>query len=170
MGGAVAVLLGIAACGLVLVLPVVFLYRFDPTSERHNRSEGRDSGQHRHGTRTQASKTAGHHHASGGVTDWQEVRPRPARGEPIGPLSADLRRLRSRICTIDRIPAVHQIALYRAYDQALTDMCEMLEIEHELDRHSSVMERDLERLRVEAELEGRGIVLSVRAARRRRTG
>lgn len=170
MGGAVAVLLGIAGCGLVLVLPVVFLSRFDPTTARHHRSQHHGHGQHRHPTKNQASKKTRHRHASTAVTDWHEVRPRPARGEPIGPLSADLRRLRSRICTIDRIPAVHQIALYRAYDQALTDMCEMLEIEHELDRHSSVMERDLERLRVEAELEGRGIVLSVRSAKRRRTG
>ena len=40
-----------------------------------------------------------------------------------------------------------------AYDQVLIQACSMLEIEHELRDATSGMERDIERLRVEAELE-----------------
>lgn len=163
MVGMVAMLLGIAAFGVMLVLPVVLLNRFDPTRDRHS-----DSGRRRRRAKS-GTKKPDRHDTQAELVDGQAVRPRPARGEPIGPLSADLRRLRIRIRNIDRLPAVHQIALYKAYDQALTDMCEMLEVEHEINQHNSVIERDLERLRVEAELEGRGIVLSLPGAQHRHT-
>ena len=49
-----------------------------------------------------------------------------------------------------------------AYDQVLIQACEMLEIEHDLKDETAGMERDIERLRVEAELERAGVVLSER--------
>jgi hypothetical protein len=49
-----------------------------------------------------------------------------------------------------------------AYDQVLIQACEMLQIEHDLAGQSAGMERDIERLRVEAELERAGVVLSDR--------
>jgi hypothetical protein len=49
-----------------------------------------------------------------------------------------------------------------AYDRVLMQACEMLEIEHELGNDSVGMERDIERIRVEAELERAGVVLSER--------
>ena len=50
-----------------------------------------------------------------------------------------------------------------AYDRLMTQICGMLSIEHELDGESIVgVERDIERFRVEAELERAGVVLSDR--------
>ena len=40
--------------------------------------------------------------------------------------------------------------------------CSMLEIEHELGEQTSGMERDIERLRVEAELERAGMTVTAR--------
>jgi hypothetical protein len=50
--------------------------------------------------------------------------------------------------------------LRQAYDTVLKETCAMVQVEHELDRPTGGMERDIERLRVEAMLEARGIVLS----------
>jgi hypothetical protein len=58
--------------------------------------------------------------------------------------------------------AVHQIGNRVAYDQVLIQASEMLQIEHDLAKRSAGMERDIERLRVEAELERAGVVLSDR--------
>jgi hypothetical protein len=49
-----------------------------------------------------------------------------------------------------------------AYDQVLIQASEMLQIEHDLAKRSAGMERNIERLRVEAELERAGVVLSDR--------
>jgi hypothetical protein len=57
---------------------------------------------------------------------------------------------------------VHQIGDRVAYDQVLIQASEMLQIEHDLAKHSAGMERNIERLRVEAELERAGVVLSDR--------
>ena len=48
----------------------------------------------------------------------------------------------------------------RAYDSVLIDTCRMLSVEHELDLPTAGIERDIERVRVEAMLESRGIVLT----------
>lgn len=156
MVGPAAVLLSMVALGLIMVLPIVFLAGFDPTDQRRHRSRGKlraDS--------QPSPDNPGPPGPAGNFPDCHTgVRPRPARGEPIEKLSADLRRLRGRICTNDHLSATHQIALRKAYDQVLIDTCELLEVGHELDQQTAGSERDLERLRVEAELEGRGIVLS----------
>jgi hypothetical protein len=44
----------------------------------------------------------------------------------------------------------------------VTGSCQMLEIEHDLGAETAGMERDIERIRVEAELERAGVVLSER--------
>jgi hypothetical protein len=49
-----------------------------------------------------------------------------------------------------------------AYDKLLMQVCGMLEIEHELEGDSIGFERDIERIRVEAELERAGLILSDR--------
>lgn len=82
------------------------------------------------------------------------------RGIPIERLGADLRRLRTLIQHSDHHSATQQEALRRAYDSALTDTCRMLAIEHELDRPTAGLERDIERFRIEANLQSRGIVLT----------
>lgn len=84
---------------------------------------------------------------------------RQQRGVPIEQLAADLRRLRAAVGSDHHRSAAHQMGNRLAYDRVLIDVCAMLEIEHELDRHFPGMEQDIERVRVEAELERAGIVV-----------
>jgi hypothetical protein len=85
---------------------------------------------------------------------------RRQQGMPLEQVAANLRRLRG-VLTVDAPrSAVHQIGNRVAYDQVLIQASEMLQIEHDLAKRSAGMERDIERLRVEAELERAGVVLS----------
>jgi hypothetical protein len=83
-------------------------------------------------------------------------------GTPIEQLAADLRRLRAAIATDEHRSAAHQIGNRLAYDRLLMQTCDMLGIEHELAEETSGFERDIERLRVEADLERAGVVISTR--------
>ena len=56
----------------------------------------------------------------------------------------------------------HQIGNRLAYDRVLMQACDMLEIEHELAGESIGFERDIERIRIEAELERAGIMVTDR--------
>ncbi len=82
------------------------------------------------------------------------------RGTPVEQLAADLRRLRVAVATDQRRSATHQLANRVAYDQLLMQACQMLNVSHELGKNTAGPERDIERIRVEAELERAGIVLS----------
>lgn len=81
-------------------------------------------------------------------------------GRPLEQLVADLRRLRRLVATDEHRSAARQFGDRIAYDYVLGQLCEMLGISHNLDEQTGGHERDLERFRVEAELEGAGIVLS----------
>jgi hypothetical protein len=87
---------------------------------------------------------------------------RHQQGVPIEQLAADLRRLRAILGTDARRSAAHQMGNRLAYDKLLMQVCEMLEIEHDLEGESIGFERDIERIRVEAELERAGLILSDR--------
>jgi hypothetical protein len=87
---------------------------------------------------------------------------RRQQGVPIERLAADLRRLRAILGSDAHRSAAHQMGDRLAYDKLLRQVCEMLEIEHELDGDSIGFERDIERIRVEAELERAGLILSDR--------
>ena len=109
------------------------------------------------------------------ISNWRESRRQKAerrrnlramrrqQGAPLEQVAANLRRLRG-VLTVDdeHRSAVHQIGDRVAYDQVLIQASEMLQIEHDLAKHSAGMERNIERLRVEAELERAGVVLSDR--------
>src|SRR5215203_4339444 len=107
------------------------------------------------------------------ITNWRESRRQKAerrrnlramrrqQGVPLEQVAANLRRLRG-VLTVDAHRSVHQISNRAAYDQVLIQASEMLQIEHDLAKRSAGMERDIERLRVEAELERAGVVLSDR--------
>jgi hypothetical protein len=82
------------------------------------------------------------------------------RGIPIERLGADIRRLRQSILHSEHCSATQQLALRQAYDTVLSQTCAMLELSHELDRETGGMEREIERVRVEAVLESRGIVIT----------
>jgi hypothetical protein len=110
----------------------------------------------------------------GSIARWKESRQQSAqrrrnlramrdqRGIPLEQVAANLRRLRAVVTRDAHRSAAHQMGDRLAYDQVLIQACEMLEIEHDLRAESAGMERDIERLRVEAELERAGVVLSER--------
>jgi len=82
------------------------------------------------------------------------------RGRPVEQLAADLRRLRVAVATDQRRSATHQLANRVAYDQLLMQVCQMVNVSHELGKNTAGPERDIERIRVEAELERAGIMLA----------
>jgi hypothetical protein len=87
---------------------------------------------------------------------------RTQQGVPLEQLAADLRRLRALLGEDAHRSAAHQMGNRLAYDRLMMEICEMLKIEHELEAESIGVERDIERFRVEAELERAGVVLSNR--------
>jgi biopolymer transport protein ExbB/TolQ len=110
----------------------------------------------------------------GGLRRWRDRRSAAAahrqavrelrhqQGVPIEQLAADLRRLRAILGADAHRSAAHQMGNRLAYDKLLMQVCEMLEIEHDLEGASIGFERDIERIRVEAELERAGVILSDR--------
>jgi hypothetical protein len=110
----------------------------------------------------------------GSIARWKDSRQQSAQrrrnlrkmrdqhGVPLEQVAANLRRLRVVLTGDAHRSAAHQMGNRLAYDQVLIQACEMLEIEHDLGGESAGMERDIERLRVEAELERAGVVLSER--------
>ena len=103
------------------------------------------------------------------VSNWREERQlkrvhkrnvralRRQQGRPLEQVVADLRRLRLVVGQDARRSAAHQIGNRLAYDRLLSQACDMLEIEHELGSESAGLERDIERVRIEAELERVGV-------------
>ena len=87
---------------------------------------------------------------------------REIHGAPLERLAADLRRLRAVVRGDAHRSAAQQLGNRLAYDQVLMQACSMLEIEHELNESTSGIERDIERLRVEAELERAGVTVTDR--------
>ena len=93
------------------------------------------------------------------LVDASEAAPH-LRGRPIEQLAADLRRLRVAVATDHPRSATHQLANRVAYDHLLMQACEMVDVPHDLGKKTAGRERDIERIRVEVELERAGIVLS----------
>ena len=87
---------------------------------------------------------------------------RRIHGAPLERLAADLRRLRTVIRADAHRSAAQQMGNRLAYDQVLIQACSMLEIEHELRDETTGMERDIERFRIEAELERAGVTVTER--------
>jgi hypothetical protein len=87
---------------------------------------------------------------------------RQQSGMPIEQLAADLRRLRIIVATDAHRSAAHQLGNRLAYDGLLIQVCGMLEIEHELSAETAGFERDIERIRLEAELERAGVMVTDR--------
>jgi len=87
---------------------------------------------------------------------------RQQKGIPLEQVVADLRRLRMVVGKDAARSAAHQMGNRLAYDRLLAQACQMLEIEHELGRDSVGLDRDIERVRVEAELERVGVQISDR--------
>jgi hypothetical protein len=82
---------------------------------------------------------------------------RRQQGRPLEQVVADLRRLRLAVAQDAQRSAAHQLGNRLAYDRLLSQACDMLEIQHDLAVESTGMEREIERIRVEAELERVGV-------------
>jgi hypothetical protein len=85
-----------------------------------------------------------------------------AARRPLQAVAADLRRLNRELALVPAgTPMVRWRALWSAYDGVLMEAADLLQVPHELrDLPDQIgMERDLERLRVLAALEGAGLVV-----------
>jgi hypothetical protein len=140
------VVLGGIAVAIMVLVPILGLVFYDLLAGRWDGSLRR--------WRERRSDSAAHRQAV------RELRRQ--QGVPIEQLAADLRRLRAIVGSDAHRSAAHQMGNRLAYDKLLRQVCEMLEIEHELDGDSIGFERDIERIRVEAELERAGLILSDR--------
>jgi biopolymer transport protein ExbB/TolQ len=140
------VILGGIAVAIMVLVPILSIVIYDMLVGRWDRGLRR--------WRERRSSAAAHRQAV------RELRHQ--QGVPIEQLAADLRRLRAILGTDAHRSAAHQMGNRLAYDKLLMQVCEMLEIEHDLASESIGFERDIERIRVEAELERAGLILSDR--------
>lgn len=85
-----------------------------------------------------------------------QLLPVPLRGASIEQIACDLRRLGQQRDCLES--AEWHDAVLRAYDQRLTEACRCLEISEHLQPLDG-MDRDLERLRLESELQAAGLAL-----------
>jgi hypothetical protein len=140
------VILGAIAVAIMVLLPILSVLLYDLLVGRWDDRLRR--------WRERRSSAAAHRQAV------RELRHQ--QGVPIEQLAADLRRLRAILGTDAHRSAAHQMGNRLAYDRLLMEVCQMLEIEHDLESESIGFERDIERIRVEAELERAGVILSDR--------
>ena len=140
------VVLGAIAVAIIIAVPILCVALFDLAAGRWDESLARwrrkraESTEHRRNVKALAK----------------------LQGVPIERLAADLRRLRGVLATDAHRSAAHQMGNRLAYDRVLMQTCEMLNISHDLEQNSTGIDRDIERLRVEAELERAGVVISTR--------
>jgi hypothetical protein len=140
------VVLGAIAVSVMVLVPIGCVLVWDLLAGRWDESINR--------WREKRAADADHRRAVRALANQQ--------GVPLERLAADLRRLRSLLGQDAHRSAAHQMGNRLAYDRLMMQICEMLHIEHELARDSIGVERDIERFRVEAELERAGVVLSDR--------
>jgi ABC-type phosphate transport system auxiliary subunit len=140
------VILGAIAVAIMVLVPILSVLFYDLLVGRWDDTLSR--------WRERRSSAAAHRQAV------RELRHQ--QGVPIEQLAADLRRLRAILGTDAHRSAAHQMGNRLAYDKLLMQVCEMLEIEHDLEGESIGFERDIERIRVEADLERAGLILSDR--------
>jgi hypothetical protein len=81
-----------------------------------------------------------------------------AIGPPIEKLAADIRRLRRQRTGIAQRSPVWFVAVERAYDERVRMACRQLGIDEHLDELTG-FDREIERVRLEGELEAAGVVL-----------
>lgn len=90
--------------------------------------------------------------------EYRRSRRRPGSGPALERTVADLRRLRREVC--GRVPntQVRRLAVLAAYDDALLDVCRMVEVDAPL-ADAVGADREFARLLTEAALEYAGIAL-----------
>lgn len=146
MADAYQVVLGMIAVSIIVLVPIGFVVAYDALAGRwdaqlaHARRRFGESSERRRNLRAL----------------------RRQQGASLERLVGDLRRLRLAVSTDEHRSAAHQLGNRLAYDRVLMQVCAMLEIEHELDADTSGLDRDIERMRVEADLEHAGVTLSAK--------
>lgn len=80
-------------------------------------------------------------------------------------LAADLRRLSAAMLDPTPRSAVQRRAVAQAYEQILRSACAALDVRHDLDAQTGQLDREIERTRMEAELEAAGLVIRRPAGR-----
>ncbi|MGY1795067.1 hypothetical protein ACI796_13885 [Geodermatophilus sp. SYSU D00525] len=88
--------------------------------------------------------------------------PAPVRAapRPVQAVAADLRRLGRQLDAVPAgVPQARRRGLQAAYDDVLAEAALLLDIRHELGAVPPGFPRDVERLRVETELAGAGLVV-----------
>jgi hypothetical protein len=140
------VVLGGIAVAVMVLLPIGCVLMWDLIAGRWDETIRR--------WRERRAEGADHRKAVRALRDQQ--------GAPIEQLAADLRRLRTALAGDEHRSAAHQMGNRLAYDQLLRQICQMLNIEHELGGDSIGIDRDIERFRVEAELERAGVMITDR--------
>src|SRR4029450_1264023 len=140
------VILGAIAVAIMVFIPILSVLFYDLLVGRWDDALGR--------WRERRSESAAHRQAV------RELRHQ--QGVPIEQLAAALGRLRPIFGSDAHRSAPPQMGNRLAYDKLLRQVCEMLEIEHELDGDSIGFERDIERIRGEGDPERAGLILSAR--------
>ena len=140
------VVLGAVAVVIMVLVPIGCVLLWDLLAGRWDESLRR--------WRERRSEAADHRRALRAMRSLQ--------GAPLEQLAADLRRLRTVVRTDEHRSAAQQLGDRLAYDQVLMQACSMLGIEHELADNTVGLERDIERIRIEAELERAGVMVTDR--------
>ena len=98
------------------------------------------------------------------IIPWRSRRrdrqPTVPRRRPVEVVAADLRRLSAQLAMVPSgAPLVRWQALWAAYDEVLVEAAELLGVVQTLETTPAGTPRDIERLRVQAALEGAGLVV-----------
>ena len=146
MADAYQVVLGMIAVSIIVLVPIGFVVAYDALAGRWDEQLKAFKGR-----------------VSDGAERRRNLRAmRQQQGAPLERLVTDLRRLRQAVSTDEHRSAAHQLGNRLAYDRVLMQVCGMLDIEHELDTDVAGIDRDIERFRVEADLERVGVALTDR--------
>ncbi len=93
------------------------------------------------------------------VLERRRNRRRRSCADDVQQLASEVRRLRSAVVAEKWHNQRQRALLVEAYDQALVRACRTLDIEQELGVDGTVLDREIERVRVEAQLQNAGWVL-----------
>jgi hypothetical protein len=146
MADAYQVVLGMIAVSVIVLVPIGFVVAYDALAGRWD-------------AQLKSLKAW----LGEGAERRQNLRAlRRQQGAPLERLVTDLRRLRLAVTTDEHRSAAHQLGNRLAYDRVLIEICAMLDIEHDLGTELSGLDRDIERFRVEADLERAGVMLTDR--------
>lgn len=144
MADAYQVILGMVAVSVIVLVPIGMVVAYDALT---GRSDLGSSGlRERWQARAERRR------------DLRSMRRQ--QGVPLERLTNDLRRLRALVSSDERQSAAHQLGHRLAYDRVLTDICAMLGLSHDLSDELAGLDRDIERIRIEADLERAGVVLT----------